>query len=66
MSFLPILVLVAGGWIYTAAAFENYGDAWAVNTCTGLPGICDHPNSILYGAFVAAIAFYVVKTIKDI
>jgi len=65
MSLISLVLLAAGGWIYLAAQFQNDGYAWAFNTCSGLYGLCDNPNSILYGAITLAAAIFVIDTIRN-
>jgi hypothetical protein len=65
MFLISLFVLAAGGWIYTAATFQIYGDTWAVNTCTGFPGICDYSNSVLGGAIFLVITLYVARAAID-
>jgi hypothetical protein len=64
MSLLAFSALAAAGWIYAAAAFQDYGKVWAVDTCTSLSILCAHPHFILYGAIVSTVIVYAVNTIK--
>jgi pterin-4a-carbinolamine dehydratase len=66
MSLIAFLVIAAGGLIYTAAKFQDYGQAWAFSTCASLPESCDHPDIVLISAVVVAGILFVVRTIIDV
>jgi hypothetical protein len=64
MWVISLFLLAAGVWIYAAAAYQNYGQAWAYNTCAAFPGFCDHSSFAFYAAVGAATIVFVLDQIR--
>jgi len=64
MWIVSLFLLAAGGWIYAAAEYQNYGHAWADTTCTALQGACDHPYFVLYATLGAATVVFIWHHIR--
>lgn len=65
MSRLSFLPLLAGGWIWAAAAVHNTGYAWAYETCASLHGARNHPNSVRYGAIAVVTLVFLIATSRQ-